>query len=281
MRLIHRVSLVRTYSPLLLSGFLVLTTIGLVSSTMARTQYVDGYAKPAAGPQPPCSGEVSPPYPNLDQPAITKSWSSADFVREWKPPTCLGWDTSGFTTLVTTVATFRNPMEGAGLLHTFAAISQWKGLRYWSVTHKHWRTLITDGYALTASLNGQHRADFTPDEMKEGNVLYFEQDNNLSGKAIYGMQIVKASDDHVAIRIENVGSIRYLLVPMLHAGDLQSIYFLDRESGGTWRYYSIVRTGKNANRLIGGNDSSAINRAVAVYRHLVGIPDNTEPPAAR
>jgi len=125
------------------------------------------------------------------------------------------------------------------------------------------------------------KTDFTTEEMKEGSVLYFEQDNNLSGKATYRMQIVKASDDHIAIKIDNVGSIRYLLVPMLHAGDLQSVYFLDRESGDTWRYYSIVRTGKNANRLIGGNDSSAINRAVAVYRHLVGIPDNTEPPAAR
>jgi hypothetical protein len=281
MRLIQRASLVGKFSPLVLSGLLALTTIGFVYLIMARAQSTDGYAKPAAGPQPPCGGEVSPPYPDLDQPAMTKFWSSAEFGREWKPPTCLGWDTSGFITLVTTVATFRNPMEGVGLLHTFAAISQWKGLRYWSVTHKQWRRLITDGYALTASQNGQHRADFTPDEMKEGNVLYFEQDNNLSGKAIYRMQIVKASDDHVAIKIENVGSIRYLLVPMLHAGDLQSFYFMDRESGDTWRYYSIVRTGKNANRLIGGNDSSAINRAVAVYRHLVGIPDNTEPPAAR
>ncbi len=31
---------------------------------------------------------------------------------------------------------------------------------------------------------------------------------------------------------------------------MQSIYFLDRESDDVWRYYSIVRTGKNANQLI-------------------------------
>src|SRR5580704_17624417 len=112
-------------------------------------------------------------------------------------------------------------------------------------------------------------------------MLFTEQDNNLSGKATFRMQIVRASDDHVAIKIENVGSIRCLLVPVLHPDDLQSAYFLDRESGNTWRCYSIVRTGKSANRLIGGNDSSAFNRAVAVYRHLAGIPDSTEPPAAR
>jgi hypothetical protein len=62
---------------------------------------------------------------------------------------------------------------------------------------------------------------------------------------------------------------------------LQSIYFLDRESENVWSYYSIMRTGKNANRLITGNESSAVNRAVAFYRSLVGIPTGQEPPAAR
>ena len=64
-------------------------------------------------------------------------------------------------------------------------------------------------------------------------------------------------------------------------GDLQSMYFLDRESDNVWRYYSIVRVGKNANGLIAGNESSSINRAVAFYRYLVGIPTTQEPPGAR
>ena len=56
------------------------------------------------------------------------------------------------------------------------------------------------------------------------------------------------------------------------------MYFLDRESDSVWRHYSIVRTGKNANGLIAGNESSAVNRAVAFYRHLVGIPSAQDPP---
>jgi hypothetical protein len=70
-------------------------------------------------------------------------------------------------------------------------------------------------------------------------------------------------------------------VTLFHPGGLQSIYFLDRESENAWRYYSIVRTGKNANGLIAGNEASAINRAVAFYRYVVGIPTDQEPPAAR
>ena len=79
----------------------------------------------------------------------------------------------------------------------------------------------------------------------------------------------------------NVSTMRYFLIPILHPGDLQSMYFLDRESDSVWRYYSIVRTGKNANGLIAGNESSSVNRAVAFYRHLVGIPTAQEPPGAR
>lgn len=62
---------------------------------------------------------------------------------------------------------------------------------------------------------------------------------------------------------------------------MQSIYFLDRESENVWRYYSIVRIGKNANQILTRNESSAINRAVAFYRYMVGIPAEQEPPAAR
>jgi hypothetical protein len=62
---------------------------------------------------------------------------------------------------------------------------------------------------------------------------------------------------------------------------MQSIYFLDRESDDVWRYYSIVRTGKNANGLIAGNEASSVNRAVAFYRYLAGIPTDQEPPAER
>ena len=138
-----------------------------------------------------------------------------------------------------------------------------------------------DAYALTGSQSGQRREDFTSDEMKEGKVLYYVQEDNLSGKATYRMHIVEVSADRLVFDVENVSTMHYLFIPILHPGDLQSMYFLDRESDSVWRYYSIVRTGKNANGLITGNKSSAVNRAVAFYRHLVGIPTGQEPPGAR
>ena len=233
------------------------------------------------GPQPPCGKEPIPPYPGLNDSANVKSWSGSDFGRDWRPHTCTGWTALGFRTLVTTVARFRHTSEADGLLRHIGAISELAGMSYWSTSHKQWRTLIVNAYALTDLQTGQRREDFTPDEMKEGKVLYFEQTDNLSGKVIYRMHIAEASAERLVIDVENVSMMRYLSIPILHPGEIQSIYFLDRESDNVWRYYSIVRTGKNANGLIAGNESSSINRAVAFYRHLVGIPTAQEPPGAR
>ena len=233
------------------------------------------------GPQPPCGKEPIPPYSSLDELANVKSWSKSDFGRDWKPPACIGWAEVGFTTLVTIAARFPHTSEAGGLLHHVGAISELAGMRYWSTTHKRWQTLIVDAYALTGSQSGQRREDFSPGEMKEGKVLYFEQVDNLSGKAVYRMHIVEASASRLVFDVENVSTISYFFIPILHPGELRSMYFLDRESDSVWRYYSIVRTGKNAIGLIAGNESSSVNRAVAFYRYLVGIPTTQEPPGAR
>jgi hypothetical protein len=233
------------------------------------------------GPLPPCGNEPIPEFPGVNEQAIVKSWSKADLGRDWKPPLCTGWTELGFTTLVTIVARFRHTSEAEGLLRHIGAISELSGMRYWSTTHKQWRTLIVNAYALTDAKPGQRREDFTSSEMKEGSVLYFEQVDNLSGKAIYRMHIVEASASRLVFEVENVSTMRYYFVPILHAGKLQSIYFLDRESDKVWRYYGIVRTGKNVNGLIAGNESSSVNRAVAFYRSLVEIPTTQEPPGAR
>jgi hypothetical protein len=246
---------------------------------LRSTRIID--VEPALGPQPPCGKESIPAYPRLGDPAIVKSWSESDFGGDWRPPVCTGWAAVGFTTLVTTVARFRHVTEAEGLLRRIGAISGLVGVRYWSTTHKRWQTLVVDAYALTALQHDKRREDFMPDEMKEGDVLYFEQADNLSGKAMYRMHIAEASADRLVIDVENVSTMRYLFIPIFHPGETQSICFLDRESDNVWRYYSIVRTGKSANRLIAGNKSSAVNRAVAFYRHLVGIPTDQEPPAAR
>jgi hypothetical protein len=239
------------------------------------------YGRAQGGPQPPCETAPSPPYPDLNNSPIVKAWNQYELGRDWKPPACAGWAAVGFSSLITTVARFRYASGAEALLRHIGAISQLAGMRYWSTTHQQWRTLIVDAYALTDSQSTARRGDFALDEIQKGSVLYLEQADNLSGKAVYRMHIAEVSADRIVFDVENVSLMRYYFVTLFHPGDVQSVYFLDRESDSVWRYYSIARTGRNASRLAAGHDASSINRAVAFYRSLVGIPTDQEPPAAR
>jgi len=239
---------------------------------------VTGHAD--TGPKPPCGSETFPPYPDVDNSPIVRVWDSAELSRDWTPPACTGWTYSGFTTLLVVVARFRHISGVAGLLRRVGAISERAGIQYWSTTRKRWQTLIINAYALSEAVSDRRREDFSPGDMAEGKSLYFQQEDNISRKAIYRMRVLSASLDRLVFEIENAVTVRYLWIPIFRPGDLQSIYFLERESQDVWRYYSIVRTSRKASPLTTGKEASSINRAVAFYRYLAGIPTAKEPPAS-
>lgn len=201
--------------------------------------------------------------------------------RDWMPPACLGWSATGFATLVTTVARFRYSAAVEGLLGRAGAISGLTSIRYWSTTRQRWAPLIVSASALAGPDGARHRQDFSLPELAQGSELYYQQSDNTTGKATYRMRIVSVSPDRLIFETENITAMRYLLVPIFPPHELQSIYFLERESPEVWRYYSMARTGKNANGLATGHDTSTINRAMAFFRYLTGIPTDQEPPAAR
>jgi len=239
-----------------------------------------GSSRADDGPQPPCGNVPFPPYPGLENSPAVRAWDRAASGRDWIPPACTGWTETGFTTLVVTVARFRHASGVEGLLRRIGAISGLAGMRYWSTTHKRWQTLIINAHALSEAAGDRRRGDFSPGEMAKGTSLYFQQEDNLSGKAIYRMRIRSVSPDRLVFDTENTSAMRYLLLRMFRPGGMQSITFLDRESQDVWRYYSITRTSRDANLLTAAFEASSINRAVAFYRYLAGIPTDKEPPAA-
>ncbi len=233
------------------------------------------------GPQPPCGSAAFPPWPDLENSPAIKVWDRANTGHDWIPPACTGWTDPGFTTLVATAARFRHPSGVEGLLRRIGTISGLAGMRYWSTTHERWQTLIISAHALSEANGDRIRDDFSPSEMTEGKALYFQQEDSLSGKAVYRLRIRSVSPDRLVFDTENTGTVRYLRMPLFRPGEMQSITFLERESQDVWRYYNISRTGRNASLLTVGRDASSVNRAVAFYRHLAGIPTDKEPPAAR
>ena len=228
-----------------------------------------------------CGQEAASLRPGPSDPPIVTFWNQSAPARNWKPPACTGWNTEGFSTLVATAGRFRGPSGVDDMLRRIGAVSQLTGVRYWSTTHQQWQTLIVEAHALSAPQGNLRRNDFSPDEMKAGGVLYYQQLDNLSGKAIYRMHIAEASENRIVFDVENVSTIRYALLTLFHPAELQTIYFLDREGENTWRYYNLLRTGQNASSLTTGKPASSINRAVAFFRHFAGIPTDAEPPAAK
>jgi hypothetical protein len=233
------------------------------------------HAQPA--PQPPCDAPPVPAYSETGAAPAVKVWEHID----WAPSSCTGWTQAPSAMLIATAARFRFAESADGLRRRIGTVSDMTGLRYWSTTHQSWQTLILDAHAVAGRDSDRRRANFTLDEIRPGRVLYISQQDNLLGTVTYELRILWASADRIVFSNANVSAVRYLGLTLFEPGDLQSICFLDRESKDVWRYYNLTRMPKQAAVLTMGRNASMINRAVAVYRHLAGIPADQDPPAAR
>lgn len=230
-----------------------------------------------SGPQPPCGSAPYPAYPEVQGAPVVKIWERSD----WTPPGCTGWSASASATLVVTVARFRYNGGIGGLRRRIGAVSEMRGWLYWSTSHQKWQPFLLEAYAVTGRDGDQRRKDFAPDEIAAGRQVSIHQEDELLGKVTYRMRIVSATADRLVFATENSSTAGPFGLPLFQAGAVQAICFLDREAKDVWRYYQIGRLPKEAALLTMGHDASLINRAVALYRYLAGIPADQEPPAAR
>jgi hypothetical protein len=233
-------------------------------------------AQATDGPQPPCGVTPHPFYtPTGAAPAI-QTWQAP----RWTASACTGWASSRPTLLVALAGSFRHEGGAVDLLAAFGRISSLRGIRYWSVGDRSWRTLVTGAAALDGPGTRRRRADFALAEMAHGADLYFTQeDSRSSGEVVYRMQVLENGPDRVTVAVENVTSVRFLLVPLFAPGDLRCTSYLERLSPGVWGYYALW--GLRAGAQTSGHEASSVNRALAFYRHIAGIPTDQEPPAAR
>jgi hypothetical protein len=250
-----------------------ITTLALFTAILCCE--TPGHA--ASGPQPPCGSEPVPSFPDVDSAPATIVWDRFD----WTPPSCTGWAASGSASLVAVAGRFRHTTGVEGLRRRIGAVSGLTGLLYWSTTNRRWQPLVVDAYAVSAPSGDERRKDFSLDEVVEGRSLYLHQEDNLFGKATYRIQIVSASAGRLVFATANSSAVQSFGITLFAAGEIQSICFLERESKDVWRYYSLARIGPQASLLLSGHQASLINRAVALYRHLAGIPADKEPPASR
>lgn len=233
------------------------------------------------GPRLPCGVAPLPAFAEPGAPPNVRVWSGAA-ARGWKPPPCIGWAPLDPDIMVAVAGSFRFDGGFEVLLARVGAISATKGVRYWSTTEKTWHPLVIDAFALSGPDPAQRRSDFTAAQVAKGQDLYYAQsDNRSSGKTVYRARVVAAESERLVVETENTSPMKMAVLTMFDAGGMQTVYFIERRSPDTWNFFSLSRSRMASALLPTGSDASYINRSVAFFRHVAGIPTDQEPPPAR
>ncbi len=233
-----------------------------------------------AEPQPPCGTAPAPDYGPAGAPRF-QVWSARSGAVPWSPPACTGWSGDRFA-LVVAVAGRLPGRDAAALLQRFGAISAMRGMAYWSVTDGRWRPLVTAAAALDGPDPQHQRADFSASELAAGTEHYFlEDDSRSSGHVVYRLRVLEANPDHIVLSIDNASRIRLLFLTLFAPGELKTVHLLTRLGPDEWGYYGLSGAPTSARGEAVGHEGSYVNRAIAFYRYLAGIPTDRDPPAVR
>ncbi len=218
-------------------------------------------------------------YPSPGAKPNSAVWQSTD--REWTPPLELGWKKEDYTVLVMLAGSFQWSGGQDALLERIGRISSLQEVKYWTVTEQRWTPLFVESYALQSADESAKRGDFSLQEIKSGKpLLFYQRENRGISEGVYRMR-VSSKPGRIVVTTENVNPLKAFLVSLIGAGEFQNSYILERQSENRWSYYSTLRAGRGAYSLIiGGHDSSFINRAAALFRHVSGIETDSEPPLA-
>jgi hypothetical protein len=220
-------------------------------------------------PRTPCEGSPPLAYPEPGVAPAVAVWSDND---AWRPPACSGWTVPGFRLLTAVAASFRSEDGIDRLLTRFGAISTLTGVRFWSASDRSWKPLMEAAAALNGPGASPARPDFSPLEMKSGEALYFVQGGGRIGDVVNRVRVREARPDRLVIEAENVTPIRFSVIRLFGAGELQTLYVLERQAPGVWTYYSLTRVGRGASSLVSSHVDSFVSRAVALYLHFAGLP---------
>jgi len=237
-----------------------------------------GLARSETDPIAPCGADEPSSNPNFAEPPNARIWRAGEIASDWAPAGCIGWAANSFTVLTAIAGYFQFDGSIDDLLARFGALSRWRGIIYWSVTDGRWDTLITDAAALDLSNHQERRSDFTLSELKSGADLYFVQkDNRSSQPVIYRMRITAIEPNRLIVTIGNVSAVTLFVFTLFDPGDLESTYIFKKVSPTSWSFYSLSGVRERA-AVIGNHEASYLSRAAAIYRHLIGVPGDQEPP---
>jgi hypothetical protein len=254
-------------------AFIVLAMAAAISNAVAMAS-----DRPA---QPGCmSGGVLPVYAPLDAPPVAQVTRVPTGGTLPAGASCFE-KTDSAATWITVASIVRTSNSQSRFIERLGAISTLSTVQYWSTTEQKWRPMVTSASAITAANSRLPRRDYSLAELITGEDRYYSVTDSRSGRPVtYRLRILQNQPTELLAETANVDAIRQWGITLYAPAGLHTLYFLKKQSADVWAYYSITRVLSNT-FLAEGHDKSFINRAIALYRHIVGLPTNAEPPAAR
>lgn len=228
----------------------------------------------------PCTGQPLPAYPSLGEPPNTDIWFHQS-DKTWIPAPCSQWSEKPYSVLLALAGRFYFAGDVNQLAARLGRVSQHKKIKYWSVSSNRWQPLIRESLALTSENKSLVRDDFNGDELVPGQPFYlWQRESTFAGEMVYRLRVLERTPTRLLVDSSNVNRVWFFIFPILGIGEYQYLHFIEKESPGIWRYYGLLRIGGSWNPYGKGFEASYINRAVALYRYLAGIPTDLEPPVA-
>jgi hypothetical protein len=244
----------------------------------AAAAVAQGGLEHAAGPACLDAG-IETQYPPPNSPPLAQVLRASDDSTAPVGAACFA-RTGSAATWVTVAGVVNTAASLSTLVGRFGAITELLTVQYWSTTDHKWRPLVSAASAITGMTFTQPRADYSPAELTTGEDRYYLITDTRSGRATtYRLRLREVQHGRVIVETSNVGAIKQWGITLYGANGLDTWYFLDERSPGVWTYYSITRA-LPASFLAAGHERSYINRAVALYRHYMGLPTDVEPPSA-
>lgn len=231
-------------------------------------------------PLPPCAGEaVSARTLAETQPSVT-IWHTPASPDGWQLAGCSGFAPPSNAVLIEVAGRLQHDGDALSLLERIGSVTSQSEMLYWSVGHGDWRKLLADAAALSGPDPALRRADFKLDELRPGARLYtLYDDEEKPGPTVFETDIREAGPDGFITVMRNTTAMRLMGFSIADPGEISSMLSITRVAPGEFDYYALTAVALAPMAAAMTSDASHVNRAVASFRYLAGIPGDRDPPA--
>jgi len=236
----------------------------------------------AGEPHVPCGSDPYPAYAAPGPQPTISLWRADELPADWVPPACTGWKPRQGDEVVALAGRFEHQGSFDELVARAGAFSRQTEILYWKEKKKRWEQLYKASAALGSSDPASQRPDFSPAEFGVGTPLYFVQDDTEPiGPIVHELIVRERSQTRLVVSTRSLNRGAVYGMSVIPPGGLEGFFLVEHETGPIWRYYALTRVHLLIPAALAPPPEDHLNKAVALFRFLAGIPTDVGPPALK